>query len=153
EQQIEVAVVSLSLEREKALNIALNNAQVGSDWDLAKLADLVGELAALPDFDVTLTGFDERDVRDLNLAPDAKRASSDPVECDGDHVEVLLEVPRDEWDTLRPALDEFLFAHPLRVHVKNSPPLRKGGQGGSSEQSGDERAPANRARSIRKRCL
>src|SRR5262245_25392469 len=32
-KKVEVAVVSLSLEREQALNIALNNSQVGSDWD------------------------------------------------------------------------------------------------------------------------
>ena len=32
-REIDVAVVSLSLDREKALNITLNNRQVGSDWD------------------------------------------------------------------------------------------------------------------------
>lgn len=118
EKTVEVAVVSLSLEREKALNIALNNSQVGSDWDVEKLAELVGELSALPDFDVTLTGFDERDVRDLLLATDAKRASSDPDEHDQECVEIVLEVPADDWESLRPALDEFLLAHPVRVHVK-----------------------------------
>ena len=36
-----VVVVSLSLEREQALNVALNNANVGGDWDPAKLVDLL----------------------------------------------------------------------------------------------------------------
>ncbi len=40
--------------RERALNVALNNSQVGGDWDLDKLRDLVGGLTALPEFDVRL---------------------------------------------------------------------------------------------------
>ena len=77
---------------------------MGSDWDIEKLADLVGELSALPDFDVTLTGFDERDVAHLMLAPDAvaKRASSGDAEGAVGRVEVVLEVPLDEWEAAAP---------------------------------------------------
>jgi DNA modification methylase/ParB-like chromosome segregation protein Spo0J len=53
---VEVSVVDLSLEREKALNLALN--KIAGGWDQAKLAALLDELVALPDFDVTLSGFD-----------------------------------------------------------------------------------------------
>jgi len=53
--EIEVSVVSLSLEKEKALNLALNKIQ--GVWDNEKLAVLLEELAAIPDFDVEITGF------------------------------------------------------------------------------------------------
>ncbi len=53
---VDVSVVDLSLEREKALNIALN--KISGDWDQEKLAKLLDELTRIPDFDVGLTGFD-----------------------------------------------------------------------------------------------
>ena len=55
-KDIAVSVVNLSLEKEKALNLALNKIQ--GDWDNEKLAILLEELDQLPDFDVGLTGFD-----------------------------------------------------------------------------------------------
>src|SRR3712207_7445335 len=54
--ELECVVVDLPLSKEKALNVALNNAAVGSDWDDAKLNDLLAELADAADFDATLTG-------------------------------------------------------------------------------------------------
>jgi DNA modification methylase len=54
--KVQVSVVDLSLEREKALNLALN--KIAGGWDQEKLAALLDELVALPDFDVTLSGFD-----------------------------------------------------------------------------------------------
>lgn len=62
-KHIDVSVVDLPLSREKALNIALN--KVGGDWDERKLADLLRGLAQIPDFDVSLTGFDATDVTEL----------------------------------------------------------------------------------------
>ncbi len=61
--EVECVVVDLPLEREKVLNIALNKVQGG--WDEKKLADLLGELQGIPDFDVTLTGFDLPEVSEL----------------------------------------------------------------------------------------
>lgn len=72
DRDVEVSVVSLSLEREKALNIALNKIQ--GDWDEDRLAALLRELSALPDFDVSLTGFDAADLSalfDRNASTDA----------------------------------------------------------------------------------
>jgi ParB-like chromosome segregation protein Spo0J len=40
--EVEVSVVDLALEREKALNIALN--KITGDWDQARLAQLLDEL-------------------------------------------------------------------------------------------------------------
>ncbi|AST58374.1 DNA (Cytosine-5-)-methyltransferase [Thermoanaerobacterium thermosaccharolyticum] len=53
--EIDCVVVDLDLQREKALNLALNKIQ--GEWDENKLAELMAELDAGA-FDVSLTGFD-----------------------------------------------------------------------------------------------
>jgi DNA modification methylase len=58
--EAEVSVVDLSLEKEKALNLALNKIQ--GDWDQNKLAALLEELCRIPDFDVSISGFDLPDI-------------------------------------------------------------------------------------------
>ena len=55
-KEVDVSVVDLDLEQEKALNISLN--KVSGAWDMDKLASLLGELSKMPDFDVGSTGFD-----------------------------------------------------------------------------------------------
>ena len=71
-------VVDLPDAREKALCVALNNAEVGGAWDGAKLTDLLGELrdAALhptedlgADFDAALTGFDAGQLDAMLMTP------------------------------------------------------------------------------------
>ena len=59
----DVSVVDLPLEKEKALNIALNKIQ--GEWDEHKLAELLSELTRTPDFDVAVTGFELDEARDL----------------------------------------------------------------------------------------
>jgi len=68
--EVEVSVVDLPLEKEKALNIALNKIQ--GQWDQEKLATLIQELSTLPDFDVSLTGLDLPEISNLidSLSPD-----------------------------------------------------------------------------------
>ncbi len=116
-EEIEVVVVSLSLEREKALNVALNNSQVGGDWDTWKLVDLMEELDALVDFDATLTGFDAAELRDLVLAPDPAFLPDDEEEDDA-CVRVTLEIPEDQWEEVRPDLDQLMDHHALHAHVQ-----------------------------------
>ena len=53
---VDVSVVDLPLPQEKALNVALN--KISGDWDEKRLAELLQGLAAIPEFDVSLTGFD-----------------------------------------------------------------------------------------------
>lgn len=62
-KEVDCSVVDLESERERALNLALN--KIAGDWDKAKLARLLDELAALPDFDVGLTGFDTAEISEL----------------------------------------------------------------------------------------
>jgi len=121
-EEIDVSVVSLSPQREKALNIALNNAQVGGDWDPAKLLDVVSELNDLPDFDATLTGFDEGDLRDLLFIPDPKIHSDQTPLSDDDNddpmVRVTLEIPYQQWEEIRPEIDRLLAERNLKAHIK-----------------------------------
>lgn len=53
---VEVVEVDISLEEEKALNIALN--KVSGEWDAEKLEDLLRDLSLDDNIDVELTGFD-----------------------------------------------------------------------------------------------
>ncbi len=83
--EVDVSVVDLPPEKEKALNIALN--KISGDWDPRKLAQLLDELVQLPGFDVQLTGFDIPDVNALIAE------SLPPPEVDGnDHFDVEAEL-------------------------------------------------------------
>lgn len=59
EKEVEVVVVDLSLEDEKALNIALN--KISGDWDLPKLQEVLNDLK-LQNYEIDLTGFDEKEM-------------------------------------------------------------------------------------------
>lgn len=61
--EVDVSVVDLTPEKEKILNIALN--QIRGDWDDDKLATLLHELTESPNIDVSITGFDIPDIADL----------------------------------------------------------------------------------------
>ncbi|WP_302158486.1 site-specific DNA-methyltransferase [uncultured Dialister sp.] len=62
ETQVDVVVVDLDEEKEKALNIALN--KISGEWDKDKLALLITDLQG-SDLDVSLTGFDQEELDDL----------------------------------------------------------------------------------------
>lgn len=62
-KEVEVSVVDLPLEKEKALNLALNKIQ--GEWDFQKLSSLLEELSQLPDFDVGITGFDPSEISQI----------------------------------------------------------------------------------------
>lgn len=120
--EVDCVVVNLPLEREQALNITLNNVSVASDWDPGRLVDLVTQLQELPDFDATLTGFDEQQLKDLVLSPsqDVENAPNEATDGDDSLLHVTLDVPPDDWDEVRAALDELLAGYPmLRLHVRH----------------------------------
>lgn len=120
-ENVDVSVVSLSLEREQALNIALNNKQVGSDWDPDKLLDVLTQLNDVPDFDATLCGFNAEELNDLLLVPDPDFFSDDESSQqneEDDVVRVTLEIPYEQWDEIRPEIDGVLAERGVKVHVK-----------------------------------
>jgi ParB-like chromosome segregation protein Spo0J len=117
--EVEAVVVSLPLDREKALNVALNNAQVGGDWDAGKLVDLLGELCELPEFDATLTGFDGEELRELLLEPEDEIGRDGDGDSDDGFVRVVLEVPEENWEAVRAELDGWAERENVRVHVRD----------------------------------
>ena len=60
--EVEVSVVDLPDEKEKALNIALN--KISGDWNWPELKDLLIELDT-GSFDIEITGFDEKELEEI----------------------------------------------------------------------------------------
>lgn len=93
--EIDCVVVDLDLQREKALNIALNKIQ--GDWDESKLASLMADFDAEA-FDVSLTGFDAAEVDALLN----KFYSKDAVEDEFDAGEAEREIEESGGPTAQP---------------------------------------------------
>ncbi len=117
--EVECVVVDLPIEREQALNVALNNGEVGGDWDPQKLTSLLNELVELPGFDPTLTGFDERQIHNLLMMPiDCEEEDDEP---EADMVKVALEIPSDLWPAAQVSLNRLLSDAPgIRLHVREA---------------------------------
>lgn len=75
-EEVDVVVVSLDKQREKALNIALN--KITGEWDELKLKDLLLDLD-LGDYDISLTRFEQEDLAELvdNLAVEPEAMDDD----------------------------------------------------------------------------
>lgn len=120
-KQVECVVVDLPLPREQALNVALNNQAVGGDWEPDLLVSLLEELQQLPDFDATLTGFSEQELRDIVLAPVEYEPSvaGERDEAAAAVIRATLEVPVERWEAVQARLDELLEAEPgVALHVR-----------------------------------
>lgn len=80
------------LNREKALNIALN--KISGEWDFVKLADILDDLE-LNDFDISITGFDELELEDFGIEDPTEYEPVEIVEDDydlEDDIEVTVEL-------------------------------------------------------------
>ncbi len=115
--EVPVVVVSLSPERERALNVALNNDRVGGRWALDKLQDLLRDLIELPDFDETLTGFSEEDCRQLLLAPVDDFQPEEEAESE-ERIVITLHVSPEEWEPFQEELNRLLGDFDLESHVR-----------------------------------
>ena len=74
--EVEVSVVDLPIDKEKALNLALN--KIRGDWDDGKLAALLEELNQNPNLDMNLTGFEAPEISEiLDRAEEAKEDGFD----------------------------------------------------------------------------
>lgn len=114
--EVDCVVVDLPLEREKALNVALNNSEVGGDWDTIKLTDLIADLQDVPDFDPTLTGFDEQQLHDLLMTP--VEDEFDDEESAREIITATLEIPHELWAAAQVRLNVLLSEAPgIRLHV------------------------------------
>jgi len=61
-EEVDVVVVDLSDDKERALNVALN--KISGEWDFPKLKDLLTDIDT-GDFDIELTGFDLDEIGEL----------------------------------------------------------------------------------------
>lgn len=91
--ELECVVVNLSLEQEKALNVALN--KISGDWDEDKLKSLLIELEA-SDLDAELSGFSSDEIADLTdlMASDTQE---DHFDLSAALEEAAFVLPGDLW--------------------------------------------------------
>lgn len=74
-----VFLTGVSDAHAKALNVALNNPELMGEFDMLKLKEIITELDNLPDFNMSLTGFDDAGVLNIKnwepptLLPDASK--------------------------------------------------------------------------------
>ncbi len=61
--ELDVSVVDLPIDQEKALNLALN--RIRGEWDNAKLAEVLADLQAAKGVDPSVTGFGDREIQAL----------------------------------------------------------------------------------------
>jgi ParB-like chromosome segregation protein Spo0J len=108
---VPVSVVRLTPDREKALNVVLNNLEAQGRYDPKKLAGVLESLAGLPA--LKDSGFDDATLRTLRFAP----AALPPAEVEPNRVDVTLEIPAALFETVEPKLDRLVREYDLVTHV------------------------------------
>ncbi|MDD3135006.1 MAG: DNA methyltransferase [Methanoregula sp.] len=91
EASIDVVVVDLPKNQEKALNVALN--KISGDWDFSQLSIVLSELKEA-DFDISITGFSEDELKKIDEDLFGKKVTLD-TEPQISRAEEL----RKEWGT------------------------------------------------------
>jgi DNA modification methylase len=79
---VPVTYLDLSIEQARLLNLALN--KISGSWDEQLLARLLADLQASPDIDLSLSGFDEDEVRDLLRSLETREKAERPESFDLD---------------------------------------------------------------------
>lgn len=87
-EEIEVSIVDLPLEKEKALNVALN--KISGKWDEEKLGALLKELSEQSE-EINLTGFAESEIDDIITAFDYQEDIEKPIVEDDFDVNQFVE--------------------------------------------------------------
>jgi ParB-like nuclease family protein len=111
--EVPVSVVRLSVAREKALNVVLNNQEAQGRYDPSLLAGILDDLKDLPE--LGMTGFDPESLPPLRLEPLSEIPA---VEERCNRVTVTLEVERETYEQLAPRLDELVTKFDLTSHVR-----------------------------------
>lgn len=92
--EVDVVVVDMDEEKEKALNVALN--KISGDWDKDKLMLLITDLQG-EDFDVSLTGFDPEELDDLFKDNMKNGVKDDNFDVDKELKKSTMTKPGDLW--------------------------------------------------------
>ena len=109
---VPVSVVQLTDEREKALNVVLNNLEAQGRYDAKRLHELLEPLANTPEFD--LTGFDPTILDALHFEPDALPEA----DATGETVEITLATDAATYERMKAPLDELVKEFDLVSHVR-----------------------------------
>ncbi len=110
---VTVSVVNLTVDKEKALNLALN--KIGGGWDLPKLTDLLGELEIkLPDIEVT--GFDDKEIRKLTAQFNQSMLPKGADEAVNSDAIVLTFTPED-FEAVREPLFKLLEEYDVEADI------------------------------------
>jgi hypothetical protein len=110
---VPVSVVRLTPEREKALNIVLNNPEAQGRFDPKRLLAVLRELEQLPELE--LTGFTPASLRDLDWRP--QPLNIEPTPADRKEIEVTLRIPAQQWRQVEAELDALIRRYDLRCHI------------------------------------
>lgn len=143
-EDVDVVIVDMNEEKEKALNVALN--KISGDWDKNKLMLLITDLQG-EDFDVSLTGFDPEELDDLfkdDLKDDVK---DDNFDVDKELKKPTMTKPGDLWqlgehrllcgDSTKEESYELLMAGKLANLVITDPPYNVNYQGSAGKIKND----------------
>jgi ParB-like chromosome segregation protein Spo0J len=113
--EVPVSVVRLSVEREKALNVVLNNREAQGRYDPARLADLLAELEDGPE--LALTGFSAADLAALRLEPVPEL---EPLEIETAGLEITIATDRPTYERFAARLDALAGEFDLTCHVRDA---------------------------------
>lgn len=142
--EVDCVVVELDVEREKALNVALN--KISGEWDKDKLALLIADLQGA-DFDVSLTGLEPAEIDEL-----FKDSTKDNIKEDDFDVTAELQKPNitkagDLWclgrhrlfcgDSTKPEAYEVLMAGKQANLVVTDPPYNVNYEGTAGKIKND----------------
>lgn len=143
-EDVDVVIVDMNEEKEKALNVALN--KISGDWDKDKLMLLITDLQG-EDFDVSLTGFDPEELDDLfkdDLKDDVK---DDNFDVDKELKKPTMTKPGDLWqlgehrllcgDSTKEESYELLMAGKQANLVITDPPYNVNYQGSAGKIKND----------------
>jgi ParB-like chromosome segregation protein Spo0J len=111
--EVSVSIVRLGPEREKALNLVLNNREAQGRFDPAKLVDLLEQLSDLPELD--LTGFSAKDLAALRMEP---VAGLEPQETETGGVEITIATDKPTYERFAGRLDAIAGEFDLTCHVR-----------------------------------
>jgi len=113
--EVPVSVVRLTVAREKALNVVLNNREAQARFDTELLADLLAELQGEPEME--LTGFTTDDLAAFRMEPCDDVLPPPP---DSAHVEITLVTDPDTYTRLAPRLDVLVGEFDLTASVRRT---------------------------------
>jgi len=114
-REVPVSVVDLDPDRERALNVMLNNRMAQSDWDLEQLRQVLEELAESPQVALADTGFTAGELEMLRYRLEPLQTPHEAAPG----LEVVLCLTEEQLETVRPELDALIERHGLVCHVRH----------------------------------